>query len=129
MRMKDTPLWTWHITAGVVILVLLGMHMAVMHLDGVLHLSTTAPTGEGSPIDWVNVAARAREVGFVVFYVVLLGAALFHGLYGLRNILFELRLSDGAKSFVSVAIMIVGFGLFLLGTWAAIVARSTALAA
>jgi len=129
MRMKDTPLWTWHITAGVVILVLLGMHMAVMHLDGVLHLSATAPTGEGSPIDWANVVARARDVGFVAFYVVLLGAALFHGLYGLRNILFELRLSEGTKSVVSVVLMIVGFGLFILGTWAAIVARSTALAA
>jgi succinate dehydrogenase hydrophobic anchor subunit len=129
MRMKDTPLWTWHITAGIVILVLLGMHMAVMHLDGVLHLTTSTPSGAGTPIDWANVAERAREVAFVVFYVVLLGAALFHGLYGLRNILFELRLSEGAKSFVSVVLLVVGFGLFILGTWAAIVARSTALAA
>ncbi len=31
--MRDHKLWTWHVGAGIVILVLLGLHMAVMHLD------------------------------------------------------------------------------------------------
>ena len=32
--MRDRTLWTWHIFAGVVILVLLGLHMTIMHLNG-----------------------------------------------------------------------------------------------
>ncbi len=34
---------------------------------------------------------------FTVSYMVLLGAALFHGLYGLRNILFELGPGAGRE--------------------------------
>ena len=34
---------------------------------------------------------------FTVSYIVLLGAALFHGLYGLRNILFELGPGAGGS--------------------------------
>ena len=34
---------------------------------------------------------------FMVSYIVLLGAALFHGLYGLRNILFELGPGAGRE--------------------------------
>ena len=31
-------LWTWHIGAGAVILVLLGLHMTIMHLDGIVRV-------------------------------------------------------------------------------------------
>jgi succinate dehydrogenase / fumarate reductase membrane anchor subunit len=130
MRMKDTPLWTWHVIAGIVLLVLLGMHMTVMHLNDVLNIAgpgTVNPEG-GAPINWANVVARAQEVGFAIFYVVLLGAGLFHGLYGLRNIIHELNPSPGVMKIVTALILIAGFGLFALGTWAAIAARTVALA-
>lgn len=131
MSMKETPLWTWHLTAGVVILILLGLHMGVMHLSEVLHIAgpgTPNPEG-GTPIDWANVAARAREVWYAFFYIILLGAGLFHGLYGLRNIVHEMNPSPTTMKVVSALIVVVGFGLFVLGTWAAIAARTTALAA
>ncbi len=131
MSMRDTRLWTWHVAAGLIILILLGMHMGVMHLDDVLHI--TGPGGPnpagGNPIDWANVLARAQEVGFVAFYIVLLGTALFHGLYGLRNILFELNPSPGLRRFLSVLLMVVGFGMFVFGTWAAVASHTVALAA
>jgi len=41
--MRDRTLWTWHIGAGVVILVLLGLHMAIMHLDQTLGISGAEP--------------------------------------------------------------------------------------
>lgn len=120
MKMRDQTLWTWHIFAGLVILVLLGLHMGIMHLYTLLNLFN--PAG-GHPVDWANVMARSQSVFFMVSYIILLAAALFHGLYGLRNILFELSLSTGLKKAVNVLFLLGGLGLFVLGTWAAITAN------
>ncbi len=121
--MRDQKLWTWHLAAGIVILVFLGLHMTIMHLNGVLVLKGMNPAG-GHPIDWANVAARARSGFFMVTYVVLLGAELFHGLYGLRNILFELDPARWLKRTISAVLLLGGLGLFVYGTWAAIAARA-----
>lgn len=114
--MRDQKLWTWHLVAGVVILLLLGLHMAIMHLDTLVGIFN--PAG-GHPIDWANVAARAESLFFAVTYVLLLGAALFHGLYGLRNILFELNPGRPAQKIMSWVLMVLGLTLFVLGTWSA----------
>jgi succinate dehydrogenase / fumarate reductase membrane anchor subunit len=114
--MRDQRLWTWHLLAGLVIFVLLGLHMAVMHLDTVLGWFN--PEGL-KPIAWESVLQRARMGFFTISYIVLLGAALFHGLYGLRNILFELGLARGTKGLVSVMLALGGAGLFVYGAWAA----------
>jgi succinate dehydrogenase hydrophobic anchor subunit len=114
--MRDSKLWTWHLAAGAVILVFLGLHMVVMHLDAILGILN--PAG-GSPVDWANVVARAKSAFFAVTYVVLLGAALFHGLYGLRNIIFELNPTRPLKTAISTVLLVGGVGLFVLGTWAA----------
>jgi succinate dehydrogenase / fumarate reductase membrane anchor subunit len=115
--MKDQGLWTWHVAAGVVILVFLGLHMGVMHLEAVLGLPFS-PAG-GHPIDWGNVVARAKSAFFAVTYVVLLGAALFHGLYGARNILFELGPRPALKRAANGVFLVAGLALFVLGAWAA----------
>ncbi len=115
--MKDQGLWTWHVAAGVVILVFLALHMGVMHLEAVLGFPFS-PAG-GHPIDWANVVARAKTAFFAVTYVVLLGAALFHGLYGARNILFELGPSRAVRTRANYIFLVGGLALFVLGTWAA----------
>lgn len=117
--MRDQKLWTWHIGAGLVILVLLGLHMTVMHLDEIVPLAGLNPAGE-HPIDWANVSARMKSAFFMVTYVMLLGAALFHGLYGVRNVLFELNPARGLQKAVSTVLLVVGLALFAIGTWAAI---------
>ena len=114
--MRDQTLWTWHVLAGLVILVFLGLHMALMHLDAILGIFN--PAG-GHPIDWANVVARAQQAFFMVTYIVLLGAALFHGLYGLRNIVFELGIGPGLKTAVSGVLTIGGLAMFAFGAWAA----------
>jgi succinate dehydrogenase / fumarate reductase membrane anchor subunit len=113
---RDQGLWTWHLGAGVVILVLLGLHMTIMHLDGIVRVFSPEP---GKPIDWANVAARGKSVLFLANYVLLLGAALFHGLYGLRNILFELNPAAGLKKALNGLFVVAGLALFAFGTWAA----------
>jgi succinate dehydrogenase hydrophobic anchor subunit len=114
--MRDQRWWTWHIASGIVILIFLGLHMTIMHLEAIVGIFN--PAG-GHPIDWANVVARAKSAFFMVTYVVLLGSALFHGLYGLRNILFELNPAASVKKVVGLLLLIGGIGLFGVGTWAA----------
>jgi succinate dehydrogenase hydrophobic anchor subunit len=109
---------------GVVILVFLGLHMTIMHLDSSVGIFN--PAG-GHAIDWENVLARGKSVSFAATYVILLGTALFHGLYGLRNILFELNPPPGLKILLNWLLTLGGIALFILGTWSAWASHQLAL--
>jgi succinate dehydrogenase hydrophobic anchor subunit len=63
-----------------------------------------------------------------VTYILLLAIALYHGLYGFRTILFELTLKPVVEKVISVALLLLGIGLWGLGTWAAITVHSIAIA-
>jgi succinate dehydrogenase / fumarate reductase membrane anchor subunit len=123
--MRETKYWTWHMAAGVVILFLLGLHMLVMHLGGTTHLF--APHG-GEAISRANSLFRDGRLFFTVAYILLLGVALYHGLYGLRTILFELTLKPAVEKVTTFVLLVVGLGLFGLGTWAAITVHALAIA-
>jgi len=123
--MRHSRLWTWHIFAGLVILILLGLHMLIMHLAK-FSPNSLNPAG-GEAIDWANVVARGKMAFFMITYILLLGAALFHGLYGLNTIIGELNVGHGFKKFCGVALTLLGVALFLFGTWAAIAARGAAM--
>lgn len=114
--MRDQRWWTWHIAAGAIILVFLGLHMAIMHLDVILRIFNPHP---GHPIEWANVVERAKSGFFMVTYIVLLGAALFHGLYGLRTMLFELNPGAGVKKSLTFLFVVGGLALFVFGAWTA----------
>lgn len=123
--MRETKYWTWHMAAGVVILFLLGLHMATMHLGGITTLFS--PHG-GEAVSKANSLFRDGKLFFTVTYILLLGVALYHGLYGLRTMLLELNWKPGAQRAVTVFLIVLGVGLFGLGTWAAIAAHTIALA-
>ncbi len=125
--MRETKFWTWHMVAGVVIFVLLGLHMLIMHLGGFTHMAVVDRAVEATAK--VNSQARDANVMFTLTYVLLLGVALYHGLYGLRTILFELTLKPAVEKVISVFLLLLGLGLFGLGTWAAFAAHGAALAA
>ncbi len=124
--MKGTKYWTWHMTAGVVILFLLGLHMLIMHV-GVTGAAFSANAHEEA-ISKVNSQFRDGQLFFTITYVLLLAVALYHGLYGLRTILFELTLRPAVEKSITVVLVVIGIGLFSLGTWAAVVAHGVALA-
>ena len=125
--MRETKYWTWHMAAGVVIFLLLGLHMLTMHLGGLTHVGVADASAEATAI--VNSQARDASPIMAVTYVLLLGLALYHGLYGLRTILFELTLKPAAEKAVTALLLLLGLGLFGLGTWAAFAAHGAALAA
>ena len=121
--MRETKYWTWHMAAGVVILFLLGLHMLIMHVGGITHLFARYP---GEAISKANSLYRDGMLFFTVTYILLLGVALYHGLYGLRTILFELTLRPAVEKTLSFVLFILGLGLFGLGTWAAVTAHAVA---
>jgi succinate dehydrogenase / fumarate reductase membrane anchor subunit len=116
--MRESRLWLWHILSAVVILVLLGVHMGIMHLDAVLR---SVGIGSGDPVQAAEVFHRSQQIIYMASYILLLGAGLFHGLYGLRSMLFELSLSKALEKAIGGVCAIAGIALFVYGSYAAIV--------
>lgn len=117
--MNESSKWTLHIAAGVLILILLGMHMITMHMQTALEW---VGLGTEQVTSFESVAERGKQVAYMVIYIALLGAALYHGLYGLRNIALELLPGRGVQKAVGGVLTVVGLALFALGTYAAIAA-------
>ena len=115
--MRESRLWFWHILSAVVILVLLGVHMGTMHLSEILH---RMGFGTGDPIDSSQVFDRSRQAVYMVTYILLLGTGLFHGLYGLRSIFFELSLSKSVEKTIGGILAVAGIALFIYGSYVAV---------
>ncbi len=118
--MRETPYWTWFIIAALVIFVFAGLHMLVMHLSvfGIFN-----PAG-GAATDWSNVIFRSQNQFLAFTYILLLAAALYHGLYGLRTIVFELGPSKTFQNSFTVFLWIIGLILFGIGSYSDIAAKS-----
>jgi len=123
--MNGTRSWTWHMAAGVALVFLLGLHMLIMHMGAAGHWF--APYGT-DPDSLQNSLFRDGRLFFTVTYVLLLGVALFHGLYGLRTILFELTVKPAVEKALTIVLLLVGLGLLGLGAWAAVAAHGIAVA-
>ena len=87
--MQGTKTWTWHMLAGLLLVGFLGVHMITTHLDLILGWFNV---NDAVGIDWGNVTGRGQQVSWAVFYILFLGLALFHGLYGLKKILVEINI-------------------------------------
>jgi succinate dehydrogenase hydrophobic anchor subunit len=116
--MRETKLWFWHILTAVLILVLLGVHMGTMHMGAV---TKTFGIGSGDPVKSADVFHRSRQIIYLISYITLLGAALFHGLYGLRSMLFELSLSKMMEKAISGICAVGGIALFIYGSYVAVI--------
>jgi succinate dehydrogenase hydrophobic anchor subunit len=110
--MRETRLWSLHLLAIPLILVLLGMHFALMHY---------APVFYGMSVEEARsfevMIERGRSIAQFVLYILLLAAGLYHGFYGLRGILRELPLTPGLSRVVDVGILVFGLLIFALGTY------------
>lgn len=109
--------WLVNALCGVVVLFLLGGHMAGMHLDDLLALVFGSST---EPLEWAEVNDRGQSPFFTVSYVFLLGTALFHGLYGLHTILTERWSGRRAARLILYGCWSAGVILFLTGTIATV---------
>jgi succinate dehydrogenase/fumarate reductase cytochrome b subunit len=104
-----------HILTGILIFGLLGTHLVVLHLDSVMGLFGN--TGL-DPASWNSMIERSRQIVWVGIYISLLAVVLFHALYGLRGIIFELNPSPTAERWISRSFIVIGTLIFI---WAAYV--------
>ena len=116
--MRESKLWFLHIITAIVVLFLLGSHMGIMHMGSIL--SALGFNFSDHPTNVEEVFRRSKQVLFMVVYIVLLGSALFHGLYGLRGIVCELSLPNWLEKSVGKIFCIVGTFLFLYGSYVAV---------
>ena len=116
--MKESTKWSLHLISGALIVVVLGIHFGVMHLDYLLYQLGISGS---DPLAFESVASRSKMMFHVVVYLVLLAAALYHGFYGLRSLLFELPLGSGTEKIVSIAVTVFGVLLFIYGAHAIII--------
>jgi succinate dehydrogenase hydrophobic anchor subunit len=115
--MRESRLWSWHIVTAVIILFLLGVHMGTMHLGAIL---SSIGIGSSDPVKAAEVFHRSQQMIYMITYIVLLGAALFHGLYGLRSMLLELSLSRVLEKTIGGVCAVAGIGLFIYGSYVAV---------
>ena len=117
--MKESTSWYLFMFAGLIIFVLLGLHMIIMHLDQLLY---ALGAGDHEVLEFNSVAERGKQSFFMISYIVLLATALYHGLYGLRTIIFELNIKKMLQKALTVVFSICGIGLFIYGAYVAITA-------
>jgi succinate dehydrogenase / fumarate reductase membrane anchor subunit len=110
--MRETRLWSLHILVLPIIAVLLGMHFAVMHYAPVFYGMSVDKAREFS-----TMIERGKSVTQLVLYILLLAAALYHGLYGLRGIIRELPLTPALVKVVDAGIIAFGLFIFAFGTY------------
>lgn len=108
--MKETKYWSLHIFAGIALLFLLGFHFLYSHIGNLLFNVEDNISKEMSE-------QRDSQVTFLIFFVFLLGFGLYHGLYGLKNILNELISCKATQNVLTFIITIIGIALFIFGSF------------
>lgn len=105
--------WIWQRVTAVALIVLLGGHMWVNHYAPVIF------PGE-EYITFLGVQQRLSQIPWLIFNTLLLATALFHGLNGVRNVIFDYGVSHRGKRAITVALVVLGLSFFAYGTVARI---------
>lgn len=113
--MRESKLWFLHIVAGGLLVLLLGTHTIIMHYDTVLGYLGLSSGDALSFND--SVLPRMKSLTHTIIYLLLLFFGLYHGLYGLRSMVFEMKLPSGVKKTMSVLLILVGFLVAVYGAY------------
>jgi succinate dehydrogenase hydrophobic membrane anchor protein len=109
ISLKPQGVWAWilqRITA-VLLFFFLGAHLFVLHY-----------VPENLNINFLGVAARFKSVLYLVIDGGLLATALYHGLNGIRNVLFDFVISTGMRRAINAMLLTAGVAFFLWGAYA-----------
>jgi len=84
----------------------------------VVHLLVVEYTTPGEPITFAESVQRLQNPLFSSLWLILLGAGLYHALYGLRNVILDFIKIRNQKTLTwtlfGVGIAVFGFGVFAL---------------
>jgi succinate dehydrogenase / fumarate reductase membrane anchor subunit len=106
---KPQGVWAWilqRITA-VLLVFFLGAHLFVLHY-----------VSENMNINFLGVAARFKGLLYVIIDSGLLAVALYHGLNGVRNVLFDFIADESKRRALNVLFWLVGLVYLIWGAYA-----------
>ena len=105
---RPTPTWIWQVVTGGLLLVLVTVHMVAHHfvVDEV-----------GGLRDFAQVVAYIGNPLIVAVELAFLVVVTWHGLLGLRAILFDLGLSSRGERLVSRGLFGLGVVTIAYGVW------------
>ncbi len=106
---EGTWLWLYKIVAGLLIVVIMGIHLVVNHLAAPSGLLTYAEVVAYFQNPWVV----AMEIVFLIFVV-------SHALVGMRSILLDLNPSEKTLKAVDIFLWLFGAGSIIYGIWLAL---------
>ena len=110
--MRESTLWMLHLLAGAVMLTVLGIHFGVMHASELFGI----PRAE--VLTFASVDTRSSMAFYLVVYLILLAAALYHGFYGLRSIIFEMSfIRTAARKAINFLLVLGGWCFFFFGAY------------
>lgn len=117
--MRESTLWFLQLITGAIIFFLLMGHITLIHFyySRILYLFGL---GVIEPISFEEVVTRGRSALIASMYVIFLAAALYHGLYGFRNIVFEVIESRPFQKAFSFFLILVGAVTFIYGAYVTI---------
>ena len=106
---KPQGVWAWILqrVTAVLLVVFLGTHLFVLHY-----------IPDNMNINFLGVAARFKSVLYVIVDSGLLAVALYHALNGIRNVLFDFVVDDGARRAFSSLFWLVGLAFLIWGAYA-----------
>lgn len=110
--MRESRLWALHLLSGAALIVLLGLHMTLMHYQALIGW---LGGGHEDVLAFASVVARDGSAAMRGVYVLLLGFALYHGLYGARGVLQEIWHSPRAARLINAVLVVVGLVVFVYG--------------
>jgi succinate dehydrogenase / fumarate reductase membrane anchor subunit len=101
--------WGWLLqrVTAVGLILALGLHLWILHFAGD-HAALTA----------AGVTIRMKSLAYMVLDFSLLGFALYHGLYGVRSVLFDYVSGPRAERAITAAVVVVGLVAFGYGVYA-----------
>ncbi len=108
--------WLFQAASGAFIIFFLGVHLYVAHING------------GSPIELFDtVVGNLRDPWWLAFFLIFLWVVTYHGLNGLKGIIYETGISAKARKFVSWAIFAVFVVSVIYGTILSLVVAQMAI--
>jgi succinate dehydrogenase hydrophobic anchor subunit len=116
MKSSETVwLWLFKILAGLLILVLLGVHFVVNHI--------VAP---GGLLSYADVVHYYQVPGIVLMEAIFLAFVVSHALVGLRSILLDLHPSPLVLRVATWFLAVLGVGAVIYGVWLLLLIQSRA---
>lgn len=105
-QQEGTWLWLIKIVAGLLIVIILGIHFWVNHL--------VAP---GGLLSYADVLAYYQNPAIIVMEVLFLVFVVSHALLGLRSIILDLNPTKTMLRWVNRGLLLLGTLAILYGTW------------